>query len=407
MKAFDRIYQALLDSQKGDEAWKKKVDKTFKKYVDEGMTPTQAMKHTAMELNEERTPVSSFNGFFLKSYTTRSGEKLVNIVVDDTAVILSGENDFEFPEMPCGLSGENVVKVRNLMSGKVYYEMNNKTVLVTKPLVVESLVGVARNIEDVDNETYALVNGSIVNLIPWKEPMVTPEQLNLKLNFRSGAIRSGFFVTNWQTIENVLPSADDLKRFKQLIDDSDFEGAVAFFNDVCSEQYEHKIPGMEILLFGKVVDNIWKDREGNERTGKNIRITVGGFVFSVDALFESIGDKTTQTSLPTEKPKPKKTKKPETKPESVEEEATEETAEEETDGDPFDVFTETPEPPAEDKKEGLEETLLALLKKAPKGLSPNEIKEQVDAPPKEIADMLSKLIERKSVALSSGKFQLT
>jgi len=381
MKAYDRIYQALLDKDKSAE-WKKKVDKTIKKYRSKGKTATQAIKAAATELNTQQTNLKKVEGFFLKQFDNFDNKRVANVLLDGEAAQFFMDKDM--PEYPCKLSVTDVEKTTYIITGKVEYRLTDKSKVKTSPVLPDDLISAAKEISDCSDGEYALLCGELIDVSCWDKEgvIVTPDKVNLKVNFRSG-VRSGFFVRDLDVLPLLLPSQDDIDQFNQFVKDQDWAEMVNFLNEVSAENREIGVPGVEMLLYGRISDNTWTDRSGEERTGKNFNLGAGGFAYCVDLLYD--------LQEPDEEPE----EEPEEE-EEEEEEGEEQEEQEEIEAD---------EPPIDAPEgESLENKIMELLKDGPH--SPSELVSELGAKEMEIASQIDLLMKNGKISLKDGKFAL-
>jgi single-stranded DNA-binding protein len=391
MNAYEKIYEALTQGK--DAKGKKLVDETIARFKGQGMTDLQAMKHAAMELNVEKEKCDLI-GIFLKAYTTRAGKSLFNIVVDGETLPVEAEGgELTLPTYPTAIQITNANRVRNLMTKKTWVEIAaDSEVTLGEPADPEHLMEQTKILSDVPDGDYALIKGSVIDLGPAKkdEPFrVTPEKVeNLKLSFRNGDNRTGMFISDFEALAGVLPSSDDQTKYRTFLDSADWEGAVEFFNEVCGESRDFGIAGCDILVYGRISDNKWTDRDGNERIGKNVRINVGGFIYSVDLLSERLS----KPESPQKKEgfgnlfdfKEEKAEEPEATPPTPPKQA--------------DAEVEAPD------VESIEDSILNALNGAKNGLSPQELMAAVKVSPEELSAKLGGLHKTGKVQLKDGKF---
>jgi hypothetical protein len=403
MNAYEKIYEALTQGK--DEKWKKTVDETVKRFKSQGMTDLQAMKRAAMELNQEKAMVD-LSGVFLKSYHTRNGESLFNILANGETIMVTGERDMIFPQHPTQIEIKEGEMVRNLMTRRTNLQITDDTeIKFGGPANPDAMMDAAREIMEVPGDEYGMIKGRVISLTTFKpkdQPefegiLVTPDNTNLMLTMRSGTEWPKVFVRNLDVLINILPSPEDQAKFQSLCESQEWEKMVSYFNEMCAENRDYGFEGATVLAYGKITDRTWEDRKtGEERQSKNFNMSVGGFIYSMDLLYALLNPKSPEPKE--EKPKKKKDEfefKFDPQPQDDEPEA-------EGDEPP------TPEPePEVEAPEGdsVEETVLKLLEKK-NGMTPQELVSAVGVTAEELAAILTGLHKNGKVQLKDAKFFL-
>ena len=285
MKAYGKIYESIVGTKPGDEGWKAKVDATIKKHRDAGLTQTQAMKHAVMELNTESTEVPSMECIYLKVYSA-GDRKMMNVVLNDgTVAQVEVPVDMDFPQKPAKVSLTNVRKDRLLLTDKTTYRLGGNGTLRFQPVKTTDIIDKARTLDSLNDGDWGLIRANATAVMTWDEDnIVTPDRVNVKLNFTSAGVRSGLFLRTLSELRMLLPSDEDSARLDELVTAGKFPSMLAFVNDVISEQRDYGLPGAELLIYGQCNFNTFKGRNGNDITGKNLRTGIGGFAINIERL---------------------------------------------------------------------------------------------------------------------------
>lgn len=400
MQAYNKIYESLINAHPDDAEWKKKVDGTIAKYREQGMTNSQAIKHASMDLNTETEVVDKFQGYFLKEYAL--GERrMVNLTdgVDTIQVEIEKEADLKFPKTPKKVEILNLKKNRLLLADKTTATLsaNSKVKIINTP--ISELVEVAKGIDDFSDGEWGLIRAEAIGFVAWDpDNIVTPEKVNLKLNFESNRTRSGYFLRELGEIRSILPSKEDIEAFDTLCKKGDWDKMFNFVNDVVAQDRDYGVPGADLLIYGQVSERTYTGRDGEERTGKNLRLGAGGFCWNLELLIrEDPGpiEKFNKDEEEEPKPAPKTPKPKVTVVEEDEDDSDAQPIGNEDDDDVIGI------PDGDETKE----VVMRLIKEGPKsGMSATDLSEKAGIATNEIAIAVNTLMAENRVGIKAGKF---